>query len=730
MQRAGWNAIVLLLSLLTPFETHEELHEDLLESALSCSDASGGCDGTVGVSWLQQRARQVIHAHEQPQDNSQSPHRGQAQRQELLEENTSSLSSAQFCDTHTGGSCRFFGCHESRGPTDCRSYECRCKPGYCAVAGVCIARATKQRSSCGRNTGGTCNFLSGCKDFRGPTDCVNGQCICKPGWCSDDDGSCHKKHPPVKADVVAVNSHRKAFPGLHAVADIGVCFSGGGSRSLSATLGILRALEGLGFMKHVDAISSVSGGTWASAIYIFANQSTDELLGPETSPRNLTMEALQKQPPNLGNVATTNILSLLWGKLNVVSPHDLWIDTYARAILEPFGLANRSRYMAADEESVQRIIHRNPHLRREEFFVPQASRPKVFIMGGTLLGPQGFAPEEESAVSLQMSPDFTGSPFYPHGTTVHFQDWTEERLVGGGVVETFAFGGSAPISSQDQQGGTAVEMDAPSRPFSLAEAVGISSAAFAAVMVQSSYWVKALDMFTNFKSRDVLPVKDVWPVTSPEFPDARLALKFELGDGAETDNTGIMALLQRSVKKIAVFLNTNVALAEDIEFCSGDIMRLDLKGKVSNDLLDKFGYVAENKGEYLKGNKVFRAEDLQPLLCDLQKRRKSGDALVVKTRLEVQENGKWGIQGGWHVAIILCYLSRSENFDVTLPPETLEELHRGDTGKFAHWPNFKTVHQNRGKFTSYLPEQVNLLAGFGEYMVRSNSHLFNELLQP
>ena len=36
------------------------------------------------------------------------------------------------------------------------------------------------------------------------------------------------------------------------------------------TMGVLRALESLKLIPHVDAISSVSGGTWASSIYMFA----------------------------------------------------------------------------------------------------------------------------------------------------------------------------------------------------------------------------------------------------------------------------------------------------------------------------------------------------------------------------------------------------------------------------------------------------------------------------
>ena len=50
----------------------------------------------------------------------------------------------------------------------------------------------------------------------------------------------------------------------------GLCFSGGGSRALTVTMGVLRALESLKLIPHVDAISSVSGGTWASSIYMFA----------------------------------------------------------------------------------------------------------------------------------------------------------------------------------------------------------------------------------------------------------------------------------------------------------------------------------------------------------------------------------------------------------------------------------------------------------------------------
>ncbi|CAE7769672.1 unnamed protein product [Symbiodinium pilosum] len=563
-------------------------------------------------------------------------------------------------------------------------------------------------------------MMFGCHSYRGPVQCVSGKCVCQAGYCSANDGSCHRPKPPIKAHVALVNSEHPTFPGSQAAIRTGVCFSGGGSRALSFALGILRALESLQLIPHVDAISSVSGGTWASSIYMFAqNVSVKELLGEDTTPNDLTMQRLQSQPPRLGDVATTNILSLLWRKYvkSVSNPHDLWIDVYAEAVLKPFGLANRSQFMAADEASLQRILERNPELQREQFLVPNPLRPKTYIMGGTILAPVGLEATERSAVSLQMSPDYTGSPFYPQEDVVQYEGAGDrDFLVGGGMVESFAFGGSTPLTEAGQMGEHLAQMEAPPSPFSLADAIGISSAAFASVLVSASGWLSAVQWIAG-QAREYLPVKDYWPVLSHRFRKWRSAMKYELGDGAETDNTGMMALLQRRVQKIVVVHSTNVELSKELDFCIFDLSDLDLHKKVSNDLLDKFGHVAENAGEYLVHNQVFPRKDLQPLLCEFQKKRKAGDPLVVERQLEVLENKKWGIRGNFQASVIFVYLSGCDRFDMNLPPETLEEVQKGRWGKFNNWPHFKTSSQNSGKFTSYTPEQVNLLSALGEYMM-------------
>lgn len=713
---------------------------DDLQAGLHLEDQSCGSSPDAAC-WIQRRAKRLSEESDADSNHSQqSEGRAGVNASDVLgsQESDHTLVSTNaskfYCDSHTGGSCRFWSCSSSRGPTMCKSSQCRCMPGFCATAGVCNERKQENvahvADTCNRDTGGSCRFF-GCSSYRGAVDCIDGGCVCKAGYCSADDGSCHQPKARIKAHVVPVNLQQRNFPSSQVNLRTGLCFSGGGSRALTVTMGVLRALESLKLIPHVDAISSVSGGTWASSIYMFAKDvSIKELLGEDTTPNELTMDRLLKTPARIGAVATTSITSLLWHNVKFNNPHEMWIDSYAKAVLEPFGLANRSQFMAANEESLQEILRRNPSLSSDQFQVPNPLRPKTYIMGGTILAPVGLLATETSAVSLQMSPDYTGSPFYPKDSLVPYkgQD-NREFLVGGGFVESFAFGGSAPSSAQGQMGGEAVEMEAPPTAFSLADAIGISSAAFASVLVNAGWLTSAASFVIGHEAEEYLPVKDVWPVTSNKFSTWRPALKYQLGDGAEVDNTGMMALLQRKVPKIVAVFGTNRELAEDIDFCDGNVLRLSLKNKVSNDLLDKFGYVAENPGEYLIYNQVFHSDDLTKLLCKFEKKRKSGEALVVQQDMEVLANSKWGIEGNWRVSVIFVYLNSCKRFTVNLPPETLQEVEKGRWGRFANWPHFKTSSQNSGKFTSYTPEQVNLLAAFGEYMIRSNTEMFMRFFQ-
>src|SRR3954451_1523546 len=76
----------------------------------------------------------------------------------------------------------------------------------------------------------------------------------------------------------------------------GIAMSGGGSRALTCAMGPYRALKFLGVLDKVAVISSVSGGTWASASFVYLPSSFDDdvFLGPATAdPGSLTISGLK-----------------------------------------------------------------------------------------------------------------------------------------------------------------------------------------------------------------------------------------------------------------------------------------------------------------------------------------------------------------------------------------------------------------------------------------------------
>jgi hypothetical protein len=522
--------------------------------------------------------------------------------------------------------------------------------------------------------------------------------------------------------VAPVHQLSPRFPGNHGQIVSGLCISGGGSRSLAAALGLFRALHHLGLLSNLDAISSVSGGSWAAAIYMFANMTESQLLGAATEPSKLTLAELAKRPPPLGTAATARTSGVAVELAALGMPFQkVWLSTVAKAILGPFGLGSLDSYMAPNQRAVERIKARNPQFRDETFLVPQPGRPRILVMSGTVEAPDGYRASELNVVSLQMSPDFTGTPFYPNNSTVSYRPALgiarpplSGVLLGGGFVETFAFGGEQP--AERQAGGDSIRLQAPVTPMSLARAVGISSAAFAGATSQAGETGVRLN-----------PQGNIWPVTSSQHPGPQHAITYQLGDGGNIDYTGLMALLQRGASRVVMVVNTNAPLSRDHDLCSvkpGD----DINGLIAASVADKFGHGTTSvKGSFWSQNQVFAKADLFPILCKLWRLTKAGKPQVVRERLAVQANAWWGIQGGWTVDIIFVMLDRSSEFDSLLPEETQEELKRGTMGKFPHFPNYNTIFETMD-LTALTAGQVNLLASLMEYSVMQNAHDFRDML--
>lgn len=576
-----------------------------------------------------------------------------------------------------------------------------------------------------------------CDWSRGPTECHSGQCFCPRGYCSEG-GQCVQTGVSLgesfAANVVSVNQDSPVFPAPHGAVRSALCISGGGSRSLSLALGVYRALTALDMMRHFDAISAVSGGAWASSIYMFSAEDETYLLGAATDPANLFIRTLMDPPSVLGGVATNVMGPFVRGLAENPMATDLdtlWERFIGETILGPVGLASRTAFMAASPSHRDSIKQRNPHLhlQNDDFLIPQPGRPPVFVMGGTILSPVGYRDEGASAVNLQMSPDYTGSPFYPANARVSYEaaegslssESIREAVVGGGFVESFAFGSAAP-SASGQHGGPA---DAPAsalaqivrQRFTLLKAVSISSAAYGA----------SLARFVGLNHVD--PEITYWPVTAAGALGQQ-ERRYNAGDGGNTDDSGMLAMLQRGATKVVWLLNTDTGISDstDLDFCNFATAGVSPVGHCTNQLYDKFGFATDSASDFIARNQVFQAEELAPLLCELQRLKSQGRPVVHRQAFEVQPNSHWGIAGGYEVEIVFVYNEVCQQFYDLLPEETQRDIDQGWSGSFGNFPHYSTVHEDNEEFTSLTNEQVNLLAALSEYAVRENADVFREVL--
>jgi len=400
----------------------------------------------------------------------------------------------------------------------------------------------------------------------------------------------------------------------------------------------------------------------------------------------------------------------------------MWLQTIGRCFLEPFGLFDLHSFLAASEAAAKEIVQRNPQFRDAKFFVPQPGRAKTIIINGVIEAPTGFKAAADSAVSFQVSPDFTGSPFYPNNSAVSYANNQQGKpplakaLTGGGFIETFAFGGPQPMRRKDQRGGL-LQLVSPATPFSLVKAVGTSSCAYAGVATSLA-----------MAGENLNPQVSIWPVTSAQHPRPQVAMNHQIGDGGNLENTGILPVLQRGVKHIVAMLNSDIQTSLSADFCS-DNPSYDVDGKITEMFAQLFGFNKKaSQVVFNTHNQVFHSRHFLPFACELQTLKKNGKPQFIHKNLTVVDNTWWGIKGGWTVDIAFFLLDKATDFEHQLPWDVQGALALGPAGGLFNFPNFKTMFQNLLDLTFYSPRQVNLLAAQTAWSLLNHETTLKEVL--
>ena len=486
-------------------------------------------------------------------------------------------------------------------------------------------------------------------------------------------------------------------PALARLPPAGVCFSGGGTRSLAATAGQLRGLTATGLIADVGYLACVSGGAWAAVPYTFhaaGARDDEELLGPVLPPEAVSQRSLAALPegrldhPATGGFEQHLAAAIADGDL----PRDqVWTRAVGAAYLAPFGLFDPAApaWFTSDAGTAAAITAANPHLADTAVHAVhrRAWRPHL-VINACLIWPAASpgSPAERQRVGFEFTPLGVGTPSrstlrVPSGVSC---------TVGGGYLEPFAFGCPAPASGPDPGGRVRVTL--PPRPFTLADATGATSASAA-----------------REAGAAFVPRVRHWPVGAR---GGQPAHTHSFADGGDLENFGLIALLRRRVERIVIFVNTLHPL-EDIDPYIPPL----------------FGHATTE----CPHNQVFARAAFDGVVAGLRAAKRGGQGVVAATRLAVEPNAWWGVAGGWDVRICWVYNERAPAWEARLDSPVRRAIEDGQppraTGPFANFPFYRTEGQNPGCLVRLTAPQVNLLADLSCWTVVEHAALLREVLR-
>lgn len=520
--------------------------------------------------------------------------------------------------------------------------------------------------------------------------------------------------------------HPRYRPSSH---PFGVCFSGGGTRSFSASLGQMRGLEALGLLDSVGAISCVSGGSWFSTLFSYAPTEIDDatLLGPILAPGEITRENLaQLDPqclaspiPDINDVRIGEITVELVAQAALSGPLEL-NRVYSRLINEilvkPFKLDSTETFFTLDAETIKQITKLNPDLTASHFYTMRPNRPYL-IACATQIYPIG---EDQKMRHFEYTPLYVGTPELFKGAGADGLD------IGGGYVQSFAFG-SQPLGNRlgclktfvpdfvlqmlgrnnqllFEQG--YVTVPTPNPQFLLSDVMGSSGAAPGIVL-------------DHLGEPDWLPEFNYWPVVNDGH---QKSTSYSFVDGGSLENTGIVSLLRRQYPVILAFVNSSLPLDSD--------SKSEFKG-IDVQISRLFGFNPK-KSLNEQDTQIFASEKFDALANGLKSAKAKGKATYFVDSYQIQQPNRFDIPSypdNGEVTVVWFYNDVNQEWKNQLTPSVLELLNSGDsdpTNNMKNFPNYDTISQNKGphgvpQLLQLTAEQINLLAHMSCYTVTNNA---------
>jgi hypothetical protein len=498
--------------------------------------------------------------------------------------------------------------------------------------------------------------------------------------------------------------------------NVGVALSGGGSRSAASSMGVMRALHHLDLLRHVRALSCVSGGAWFGVPFTFLPDRFDEqrFLGAYVEdPGELRWrqggepgDVRSLHDENFGvplarfDLSTASIVAgALRNRHEGVATSRLWTRQIGEQLLAHFDLARFDGVLPSDcfaaDESMAMAMAMASTLPKPYLMRASQTMPRPALIVGAAMRVLGYDGQPTLA-PVQFTPWMSGAFGSKIGTL-------GGREVGGGGISSFAFGGQWLAGSREK-----LEVELHS-PLSLSDVAGISSAAYA-------------DALNDKGLTDLSPALVYF---SPDW-DPPTGVHALLADGAAIDNTGIANLLAYDdIDAVLAIVNSPASIQPAPPRAASARNQIrDGEVVVDEQIGALFGYRKFERGVGYRRYEepvaqVFAHEHgaFEQLVAALGARHEAGEPTVVAQELELVDNPRFCVRGGRKVRVLWYYLSPCRRW--------LEQLHPALRVMIGpEFPNFPTLR------TALFDSSVSLLAHYTSWVLAQHRDDLSRLCSP
>lgn len=403
---------------------------------------------------------------------------------------------------------------------------------------------------------------------------------------------------------------------------VGICFSGGGSRSLSLTRGGLATLFQLGFESKINYISMVSGGAWgAGTYYALSEYIRNEYLGNIVKDLSLLYwgDADDHNDKNIGWLHDFNLgrapqrlgfFDITWHFfLNFYSQGTkLWSEYLADALLVPYGLDAGLSF-------------------EESLFSAKPDHMQLIVNAGVKSASSELVPLEitPSGIGARVPVDDIGDAY---------------------VLPPKGFGRKA--------------LGVKAGYLWVAEGKGFTLGDMHAVT--SANYVHKVSMFWDMLSALGIAVPSfAW--LNVNLTSGKLSQDLhQVVDSGLDEYLGLMPLLARGVRKVVAFVNTDTPIVKGNNVIGIEKVIPSYFGIVPDQpgKGDEYRYALPdadgNCGKYCLKNQIFPSEYYPEVVNHLWQAKQDGKPIVfLQKNLPVIDNAKYSLKGGGLVDILWVY---------------------------------------------------------------------------